>query len=96
MKFVDKFGIKDSIKTSSGDYYYCSLEKLAESTIEQVKQYSGIVEGIQRYVPLKKRGRVRKILIFKKMYVAFHFFFIHQSFHKNVVFVEMHVFVETL
>jgi len=31
MKFVDKFGIKDSIKTSSGDYYYCSLEKLAES-----------------------------------------------------------------
>ena len=31
MKFVDKFNIKDSIKTSSGDYYYCSLEKLAES-----------------------------------------------------------------
>jgi len=31
MKFVDKFGIKDSIKTSSGDYYYCSLEKLATS-----------------------------------------------------------------
>ena len=30
MKFVDKFGIKDSIKTSSGDYYYCSLEKLSE------------------------------------------------------------------
>ena len=31
MRFVDKFNIKDSIKTSSGDYYYCSLEKLAES-----------------------------------------------------------------
>ena len=30
MRFVDKFNIKDSIKTSSGDYYYCSLEKLSE------------------------------------------------------------------
>ena len=31
MRFVDKFNITDSIKTSSGDYYYCSLNKLAES-----------------------------------------------------------------
>ena len=31
MRFVDKFNIKDSIETSSGDYYFCSLEKLAES-----------------------------------------------------------------
>ena len=31
MRFVDKFNIRDSIKTSSGDYYFCSLEKLAQS-----------------------------------------------------------------
>ena len=30
MRFVDKFNIRDSIKTSSGDYYFCSLEKLAQ------------------------------------------------------------------
>ena len=31
MRFVDKFNIRDSIKTSSGDYYFCSLKKLAQS-----------------------------------------------------------------
>ena len=31
MRFVDKFNIRDSIKTSSGDYYFCSLNKLAQS-----------------------------------------------------------------
>ena len=32
-------------------------EKISQQTIDQVKQYSGIVEFIQQYVKLTKRGQ---------------------------------------
>ncbi len=33
------------------------MEKISDETVQQVKQYSGIVDVINHYVPLKRRGR---------------------------------------
>ena len=33
------------------------MERISDETVQQVKQYSGIVDVINQYVPLKRRGR---------------------------------------